>query len=114
MREYTTVVVPADLLPQVVGELLQYAVNPDHVEVVDGVAGREIHAHPEVAEAWYQSKQAAEEKAAPEPAPAPEPEPVKEPEKPVEEPAKATLAPVAPAPEQATRTTATKKNATSA
>lgn len=108
MREYTTVVVPNDLLPQVVGELLQFATNPDLVEVVDGTAGREIHAHPEVAEAWYQHRQKP-----PEEAPAPEvvleaaPEPEK-PKKPAVAPALAELA------QQTVTRTAAKKNTTSA
>lgn len=74
MQEYTIITVPADLLPQIVGELLQFAVNPDHVDVFHGVHGREIHAHPEVANAWYQARQ---QKPATEPVPvqesAPEP-----------------------------------------
>ena len=57
MHKYTVVHAPQDLLPQVVGELLSFAANPDLVDVVHGAHGREIHAHPDVAEAWYQARQ---------------------------------------------------------
>lgn len=83
MREYTVITVPQDLLPQIVGELLSFASNPDYVEVVDGVVGRVIHAHPQVADAWFEARTKIEN---PEPEPEPErtpeplPEPVKTPE----------------------------------
>lgn len=80
MRDFTVITSPQDLLPQVVGELLAFATNPDLVDVVHGTHGREIHAHPEVAEAWFQARQQAPE-AAQEPAQisAPVPEPVEAP-----------------------------------
>lgn len=62
MHEYTEILVPEDLLPQVIGELLKYAADPNLVDVVHGSNGRIIHAHPEVAHAWYQSRQKVEEK----------------------------------------------------
>lgn len=72
MREYTVITVDQDLLPQVVGELLQFANDPNLVDVVLEASGRVIHAHPEVAEAWWQARQKLEEEKT-KPAPAPEP-----------------------------------------
>lgn len=63
MHNYVVVEVPNDLLPQVVGELLQFAADPNLVDVVHEASGRVIHAHPEVADAWYRSRQKVEEKA---------------------------------------------------
>ena len=54
MREYTEIIVEEALLPQVCRELLELAANPNLVEVVHGVVGRVILAHPDLAEAWYQ------------------------------------------------------------
>lgn len=100
MREYTVINAPLDLLPQVVGELLSFAANPDLVDVVHGVNGREIHAHPEVAEAWFQARQQTPD---PEPAPLPMPEsapaPVAEPA-PAPQPVVTEPVVVAPAPVQ--------------
>jgi hypothetical protein len=53
---------PEDLLPRVLGELLEIAVDPNSVEVVAGDVGRVIHVHPEVAEAWYTKVTEAQEK----------------------------------------------------
>lgn len=58
MKEKTVIVVEdLELMPQVLRELLAYAARPDLVEVVHGNNGQEIWAHPDVAEAWYQSTQ---------------------------------------------------------
>jgi hypothetical protein len=54
MKEYTVISVDSDLLPQVLRELFAVANNPDLVEVNESDHGRVIHAHPEVAETWYQ------------------------------------------------------------
>lgn len=83
MREYTVITVPQDLLPQIVGELLSFAANPDYVEVVDDVVGRVIHAHPQVADAWFEARNKIEdlEPVAPEPTPEPKATPSPEPEK---------------------------------
>jgi len=54
MKEYTVISVEPDLLPQVLRELFAIATNPDLVDVQESDYGRVIHAHPEVAEAWYQ------------------------------------------------------------
>lgn len=74
MREYTTISVPPELLPQVLRQLFAIAADPNLVDVTDGPSGRLILVHPAVAEAWYgqlMTTPAAE-------APAPEPEPVRE------------------------------------
>lgn len=56
MREYTTISVdPIDLMPQVLRELLAIATDPNYVEVTDSELGRVIHAHPQVADAWYEA-----------------------------------------------------------
>lgn len=77
--QYVEVRVPRDLLPDVVREILSFAIDPNHVEVVHGDIGQVIMVHPELAEVWYQARQHAEvvpeEPAAEEPAPEPEPEP---------------------------------------
>lgn len=98
MHEFTVITAPQDLLPQVVGELLAFAANPDLVDVVHGSLGREIHAHPEVAEAWYQARQQVDEPAK-EPVhdPAPVPAPVQE-----VSPVPAAVAPVVNKTEEAT------------
>jgi len=54
MREYTEIHVEESLLPQVVRELTQMAVDQNHVEVTHGVTGRVVLVHPELAEFWYQ------------------------------------------------------------
>lgn len=55
MREYTEIVVEDDdLLPQILRELLALAAKPDYVDVVQGERGRVIHAHPDIADAWYE------------------------------------------------------------
>jgi hypothetical protein len=54
MKDYTVIAVDPDLLPQVLRELFAVATNPDLVEVNESDYGRVIHAHPEVAEVWYQ------------------------------------------------------------
>lgn len=69
MDEYVVITVPEDLLPQIVRELLGFAVNPDHVVVAHDTYGQTIHAHPAVADAWFLMHNP------PEPAPAPAPEP---------------------------------------
>lgn len=62
MREHTVITVPADLLPEVLRQLLEIATDPNLVEVADEERGRVIRAHPDVAEAWYQAKVAEMEK----------------------------------------------------
>jgi hypothetical protein len=54
MKDYTVIAVDPDLLPQVLRELFAIATNPDLIEVNESDHGRVVHAHPEVAEAWYQ------------------------------------------------------------
>jgi len=54
MKDYTVIAVDPDLLPQVLRELFALASNPDLIEVNESDHGRVIHAHPEVAETWYQ------------------------------------------------------------
>ena len=54
MQNYTVISVDPDLLPQVLRELLAVAADPGLVEVTDDEHGRVIHAHPQVAEVWYQ------------------------------------------------------------
>lgn len=56
MREWTEITVEEGLLPSVVRELLDMAVNPNHVEVVYGTAGRVILAEVHLAEHWYQER----------------------------------------------------------
>lgn len=94
MRDYTRIVVPENLLPQIVGEILEFAADPNLVEVVHETHGRVVHAHPAVANAWYQARQDAEEKKKAEEKPAEPSEPK------AAEPAR----PAAPAPRK--RTTA--------
>lgn len=97
MKNYVVITVPSDLLPQVLSELLVFAADPNYVEVAHEAVGRVIHAHPEVAEAWYQARQQAAEAALPAveevpPAPEPEPEPEATPSAPAPEPAPTTPA----------------------
>ena len=54
MRAYTEIIVEEGLLPQIVRELTEMAIDQNHVEVTHGVTGRVILVHPELAEAWYQ------------------------------------------------------------
>lgn len=77
MREYVVINVPQDLLPQITGELLHFAADPNFVDVVHEASGRVIHAHPEVADAWYKARTQPEQKveSTPESEVAPEPEP---------------------------------------
>lgn len=53
MSEWTEIVVDEDLLVPVVRELLDMAVNPNHVEVVYGTTGRVILVEVHLAEHWY-------------------------------------------------------------
>lgn len=80
MREYTTISVPPELLPQVLRQLFAIAADPNLVDVNDGPSGRVIMAHPAVAEAWYSQLMETPSAPAPEPEPAPELEPEPEPE----------------------------------
>jgi hypothetical protein len=56
MREWTEITVDEDLLSSVVRELLDMAMDPNHVEVVYGQAGRVILAEVHLAEHWYQER----------------------------------------------------------
>ena len=95
------ITVDQDLLPQIVGELLQFANDPNLVDVVLEASGRVIHAHPEVAEAWWQARQKVEEEKA-KPAPVPE------------TPAKDKVPPPAPSTASAPTPVLPKKKTTSA
>ena len=53
MREWTEITVDEDLLSSVVRELLDMAMDPNHVEVVYGTEGRVILAEVHLAEHWY-------------------------------------------------------------
>lgn len=53
MREWTEITVDEDLLIPVVRELLDMAMDPNHVEVVYGTSGRVILAEVHLAEHWY-------------------------------------------------------------
>lgn len=64
MREWVEIHVEEDLLVHVVRELLSLAVNPNHVEVIYGTAGRVILAEIHLADAWYQMRLAKEEEEA--------------------------------------------------
>ena len=61
MREWTEITVDEDLLPSVVRELLDMAVNPNQVEVVHATNGRAILAEVHLAEHWYQERLKREE-----------------------------------------------------
>jgi hypothetical protein len=63
MREWVEIHVDEDLLVHVVRELLSLAVNPNHVEVIYGTAGRVILAEIHLADAWYQMRVAKEKEA---------------------------------------------------
>jgi hypothetical protein len=54
MRNWTEIVVDETLLIPVLRELLQMAVDPNHVEVVGGANGRVILVETNLAEYWYQ------------------------------------------------------------
>lgn len=56
MKEWVEIHVDEDLLIPVVRELLDMAVNPNHVEVVYGTEGRVILAETHLAEHWYQDR----------------------------------------------------------
>jgi hypothetical protein len=56
MKEWVEIHVDEDLLIPVVRELLDMAVNPNHVEVVYGTEGRVILAEIHLAEHWYQER----------------------------------------------------------
>lgn len=56
MHQYTEIIVEEGLLPQVVRELVEMAIDQNHVEVTYGVSGRVILVHPDLAEKWYQLK----------------------------------------------------------
>ena len=56
MKEWVEINVDEDLLVPVVRELLDMAVNPNHVEVVYGTAGRVILCEIHLAEHWYQER----------------------------------------------------------
>jgi hypothetical protein len=62
MREWTEITVDEDLLVPVVRELLDMAVNPNHVEVVHGTSGRTILVERHLAEHWYQERLRRDEK----------------------------------------------------
>ena len=101
MNTYLVVTVPQDLLPQVVGELLQFTTDANKVDVVHGVTGREIHVDPLVAEAWLEyrrerEKQDLQDRSSEPAATEPEPTPVAEPE-----PAPAPVPAPEPVPEPA-------------
>lgn len=99
MREFTTISVPPELLPQVLRQLLSSAADPNLVDVNDGPSGRIIRVHPEVANAWY-SELNPEPTAEPEPEPESEPEPKKVPEpEPVTAPEPQPASAVAPVPQ---------------
>lgn len=72
MREYTTISVPPELLPQVLRQLFTIAADPNLVDVNDGPSGRLIRVHPAVAEAWYSQLMTTPAAEAPEPEPEPE------------------------------------------
>lgn len=57
----TEIHVEPALLPQVIGELLQFAVIPDDVQVTDGPQGRLLLVRTEVADAWFDSAQSKEQ-----------------------------------------------------
>lgn len=113
MREYIVINVPADLLPQVTGELLQFASDPNLVEVAMADLGRVIHAHPEVADAWYKWRQEKENPPATEPAPEAQVEPVPvvvEPEPEPQPDPEPDPDPVVPAPKKRTSTASASAN----
>lgn len=61
MKEYITISVPPDLLPQVTGELLRFTSDPNLIEVVHAEQGQAILADPLVAEAWLEYRRLKEE-----------------------------------------------------
>lgn len=73
MQNYVIVTVPQDLLPQVVGELLQFTNDANLVDVVHGDVGRVIHVDPHVADAWMADRKMREAQATPAPQPTSEP-----------------------------------------
>lgn len=64
MDDYFRFIVPNALIPQVTGELLALAPDPDLVTVVHGDNGQEIHVATFIAEAWYELHQARQKKQA--------------------------------------------------
>lgn len=96
MRMYVTISVPEELLPQVTAELLSFTYDANDVEIVHGPEGREIHADPAVADAWFLKHNPPEPRPVQVQAPAPAPEPVP----PV------TATPVPPAPKPSAKRTA--------
>lgn len=52
MREYITVVVDQDLLPQVAREILSLADDPNQVEVTHGDNGQVLLVEPDLADRW--------------------------------------------------------------
>lgn len=61
--DYFRFIVPPALIPQITGELLSLAADPNLVNVVHGPDGQEIHVPPEIAEAWYALHQSRQTKA---------------------------------------------------
>jgi hypothetical protein len=56
METWVEIAVDEDLLAQVVRELLNMAVDPNHVEVAHATTGRVILAEARLAEHWYQER----------------------------------------------------------
>lgn len=56
MRQWVEIAVDEELLIPVVRELLDMAVDPNHVEVVHGDTGRVILAEARLAEHWFQER----------------------------------------------------------
>lgn len=56
MRQWVEITVDEDLLVPVVRELLDMAVDPNHVEVIHGDVGRVILAEVHLAEHWFQER----------------------------------------------------------
>lgn len=89
MREFITVTVPQELLPQVTAEILRFTRDANKVEIVHGDVGRVLQVDPAVVDAWLEWRNAQEAIAAAEvagtavePPVAPEP-PAPEPPAPV-------------------------------
>lgn len=51
--DHYRMLIPEDMLPDIVGQLLNFAVDPNHVEVVHGDTGREVLVATWVGDAWY-------------------------------------------------------------
>lgn len=57
MKQWVTINLDEDLLVQVVRELLNMAVDPNHVEVIHVESGRAVLVEAHLAEHWYQERQ---------------------------------------------------------